>query len=88
MSQLPNTPTSTITKSSENESGMAQIVAKTVQPGWQTSEFWQSIMATAVGLALLSYGVIKDKDVAVQWGAGLTGMSVGAYTIGRSLLKK
>ena len=76
--------------SKEEEKQVELIVEERtpVRPGWQTTEFWQAILTTAAGLGLLVYGIVSDRDVAIQWGAALAGISAGAYTVGRSILKR
>jgi len=69
---------------------MADDPTPPVKPGWQTTEFWLTTVATLIGLGYAS-GVIHvdgstglDKAIAFI-STALLGMG---YTIGRSLVKK
>lgn len=63
----------------------AKIIAK---PAWHTSEFWQSIAITFVGLGLIVFGIVKPNDTALAWGAGMAGVSSLGYAATRAYAKK
>ena len=54
------------------------------RPGWLTSEFKMSLLATSAGLAMLFFG---DHD-ARQLGMILVSTAVGGYTISRGMAKR
>lgn len=84
-----------VTETTETVSGTHAVIAPVIvttetrtQPGWQTTEFWQSLLATGAGLFLIVYGVLKSNDAAIQWGGVLSGVAAGGYAISRGIAKK
>lgn len=65
-----------------------QLSTPPVKEGWKTSEFWQSLAITVVGLGLVVYGIVADKSSALDIGAMMTGLSAGGYALSRALVKK
>lgn len=85
---VPATSTTVTSVSTPDGAPSVTTTSKAVEPGWQTTEFWQSLLATAAGIGLIVFGVVKDKDIALQWGVTLAGLSAGGYALGRGIAKK
>lgn len=86
---MPEEVSKTVTTTSnDTDGGRIRTTEVSTSPGYKTSEFWQSIGATLAGLLIIVYGIVNH-DKEVMWaGAGLTGLSVSGYSIGRGLAKK
>jgi hypothetical protein len=58
------------------------------KPGWQTTEFWLSLAATAVGL-LFASGVLAPESGAERWlGLVASALTSLGYSVSRGLAKK
>lgn len=57
------------------------------KPGWQTTEFWKSMLVTAAGLVIAIIGVVQKDMTILSIGLGAAGLSTGAYSISRGLAK-
>lgn len=60
----------------------------TIQPGYKTSEFWQSMIVTVAGAACFVWGVVKSDNSAMMAGLGVMGVSSGAYSLSRGVAKR
>lgn len=59
-----------------------------VKPGYQTTEFWITIIVLLMGAFLLGYGVVKEKDNAFNVGALMVSLAAPGYQITRGMAKR
>lgn len=71
----------------EDDKTQTTTTVTTVQPGWKTSEFWQSIVVTVAGAAAFVWGIINGNEFAMMTGLGVMGVSSGAYSLSRGRAK-
>ena len=61
---------------------------KSVKPGYKTTEFWMTALATVVGLVAAS-GVVPDESgLSKLLGLALLGLSQMGYNVSRGLAKR
>ena len=84
----PATPDQPITRVGSAQPHLPQQRQRVEPPGYQTTEFWQSLAVTFVGLFLIVYGVLKPNDTALTWGVSLTGASSVGYAATRAIVKR
>lgn len=62
------------------------------KPGITTTEFWMTLATAAVGLFLIVFPIVTAGEDGINWevlaiGAGMVGISIPTYAIGRSKVK-
>lgn len=63
------------------------IVQKESKPGWRTTEFWLTVLAT-VSAGLIAFGAVPVPDGVPKWVTYVAGVaSVIGYAIARGLAK-
>lgn len=58
-----------------------------VKPGVKTTEFWITIVTAVIGMALLTYGVVTGKEIAIIIGGSMAGVPVAGYSVSRGSVK-
>lgn len=58
------------------------------KPGFRTTEFWQTTIAQLAGVILMVTGLKARDTELILIGAGLAGISNGAYSLSRGMAKK
>ncbi len=64
-----------------------------MKPGWQTTEFWVTLLAMGIAggvlvLAILGLTRVGDPQRLVEWSMGIIAASGGAYALARGVAKK
>lgn len=67
---------------------LQELAQAAVKPGKKSTEFWITVAAHMVGLALAAWGAHKGNDTITAIGGILLAISQGTYTMGRSAVKK
>lgn len=58
------------------------------KPGYQTSEFWITILLCVAGVGLLAYGVIDNNSNGMTTGGALLVAAGVGYPVSRGIAKK
>lgn len=66
---------------------IAASIVPAVKPGWQTTEFWKSVVVSACGLLMASGIIGPNSPTAVIVGMIAAAASSGAYAISRGMTK-
>lgn len=78
----------TFNNDSTDDKTVQTTSSTTIQPGYKTSEFWQSMIVTAAGATAFVWGIVKGDNSAMMAGLGVMGISSGAYSLSRGVAKR